>query len=50
MVLKEVVVSTIKGKKMENMRFYEFLNHCMELLCKELLMMIQNLSEILILV
>jgi len=50
MVLKEVLVSTIKGKKMKNMRFYEFLNHCMKLLCKELLMMIQNLSEILILI
>jgi hypothetical protein len=50
MVLKEVVVPAIKGKKMENMRFYEFLNDCLKLLCKELLVMIQNFSEILVLV
>ena len=50
MLLKEVMVSAIKGKKMENMRFYEFLNDCLKLLCKELLVMIQNFSEILVLV
>ena len=50
MVLKEIVVPTIEGKKMENMRFYEFLNDCIKLMCKELLVMIQNLSEILMLV
>ena len=50
MVLKEVMVSTIEGKIMKNMRFYEFFNDCMKLLCKEFLMMIQNLSEIIILV
>jgi hypothetical protein len=50
MILKEIVVPTIEGKKMENMRFYEFLNDCIKLMCKELLVMIQNLSEILMLV
>ena len=50
MVLKEVVVSIIEGKKTENMRFYKFLNNCMKLFCKELMVMTQNLSEILMLV
>lgn len=45
-----IVVSAIKGKKMKNMRFYEFLNYCMKLLCKEMLVMIQSLCEILMLV
>jgi hypothetical protein len=50
MVLKEIMVPAIGGKKMKNMRFYEFLNNWMKLMCKELLVMIQNLSEILMLV
>jgi len=50
MVLKEIMVPAIGGKKMKNMRFYEFLNDWMKLMCKELLVMIQNLSEILMLV
>jgi len=44
------MVPTIGGKKMKNVRFYEFLNDWMKLMCKELLVMIQNLSEILMLV